>query len=140
MADHHENPGIDGLKSRGDLARFIRKTVEEPGVVRRQVTAASFSDLTLENGWTGIGGYATPGYWIDGTGRCWLRGAVSGGSSSTAVIATLPANACPAATFRAMVNSNSAGAPFQITTAGVISVYSGGSTASVILENVSFPT
>lgn len=140
MADHHENPGIDGLKSRGDLARFIRKTVEEPGVVRRQVTAASFSDLTLENGWAPIGGYATPGYWIDGTGRCWLRGAVSGGSSSTATIATLPAAACPASTFRSIVNSNSAAASLEITTGGVISVYAGGSTLSAILENVSFPT
>ena len=56
MADHHENPGIDGLKSRGDLARFILDTVGRHGAVKAQAIGGLKPQFRWARGSTTLNG------------------------------------------------------------------------------------
>lgn len=96
---------------------------------------------TLLNSWTNYGApFTTAGYYKDANGRVYLRGTVKGGSSSSAIIMTLPAGYLPAFTQIMASVCQSAFAEIRVDTSGNVWMNTGAGTTWVSLDNLSFLT
>lgn len=98
--------------------------------------------LSLQNSWSFAGGSATTPQYTKGTdGLVMLKGLITGGSSATAQIATLPAGYCPAETSLQSPASNGTWSRLDITRNGNGTcnlMPSGGSTTSISLDAIRF--
>jgi hypothetical protein len=116
-----------------------RKKLAHRALRRGRSGGADWIPLTLQNSWVALGGnYQIPAYRVHDDGRVELRGAVTGGSSAGATIATLPEGVRPSRQFNQPADGNLAYASLFIRTDGQINCQAGGSTAFTSLDGVSF--
>jgi type II secretory pathway pseudopilin PulG len=99
-------------------------------------------NLTLQNSWTFYGGlYSTPQYTKSSDGLVLLKGLITGGSSTGAIIASLPIGYCPAEQQLLATASNAVWSRLDVVRNTDGSCYllpSAGSTTWVSLDNVHY--
>lgn len=82
----------------GYFSAATNTALARPRTVTREITVrapARWIDATLVNAWGNVTGHDPVGYWMDATGRVWLRGACSLGTYGPLPIFTLPAAYAP---------------------------------------------
>lgn len=105
------------------------------------INGMSWAAPTLLNSWVNFGSpYNNAGYYKDPTGRVFLRGLVKSGSSSSAIICTLPVGYRPANTCVLAGVANNALCELYVDSSGNVYANSGGSTTWTSLDSVSFAT
>lgn len=103
------------------------------------VPASPWIAPTLLNSWIAFGGgYSTPGYFKDATGRVHLRGQLQQGSAANAIMFTLPAGYRPAKIAFYPGDANGAYGRVTVDASGNVSYASGGSTIISSLDGISF--
>jgi len=117
---------ITGSVFGSDVARYTNHTAI--GLI----AISSFS-----NSWTTVAGTRTPSYFKDDSGLVSLSGVIGGGTMNTAVF-TLPSGYRPPSTIRCPVAVSGVFGYVDITSAGVVTLYSSGSNSWVGLDGVSF--
>ena len=109
----------------------------------------TWTSMSLNAGYTAIGsGYSTPAYYKDSTGRVWLRGSITNGTTGTTTIFTLPSGYVPVYTMLFSYLGNTVNQDIRIATSGAITitainVTTGAAAAEntlLSLDNISFLT
>lgn len=102
--------------------------------------APALTAPTLQNSWVHYGApYATPGYYVDEEGICWLKGMLKNGTVAAAMF-TLPESARPAANLIFAGIGNGAVVRIEVLVNGQVYVAAGASNAWVSLDGIAFPT
>lgn len=103
-----------------------------------------WTNFTLLNSWTDFGsGHPVPGFRLDPDGYVSLRGMVTGGTSATASIATLPSTTPavrPPYSWSQAAVSSEVGCRISVFSTGTVSASGTVSTAWINLSGVRFPT